>query len=571
MSKVLPWGLPFSLVLLLAVKASAPIYREIPPSASGITWVHENGRSPQHYLPETVGAGVAIFDYDNDGWMDILLVNSGPVAFYNPETPLQFALYRNNHDGTFSDVTQKAGITTAFFGMGVAVGDYDHDGYEDIFISGVGRNVLYHNNRNGTFTDVTASSGIKATQWGSSALWFDYDNDGKLDLFVGEFADYSKLRLCGQADSYGGMGMNSGPDTSAYHYCNPKVLAPMPSHLYRNLGDGKFEDVSQSTGISSQLGKAWGAVAADINNDGYTDLFVSNDTMPNFLWANRRGKTFEQIGLEAGVAYSVDGLPRSGMGVDAGDFNHDGMEGLVVANIDLQTSSLYENRGHEIFDDVKDSVGLGPATMWLSGWGLRFLDYDNDGWLDLVLSNGHPDDLVGEQTKGIKYRQPLLLLHNIGGTKLENVSDSAGPAFQRDYSARGLAVGDLNNDGYPDVVMTENGGPVHVLMNTAQSGNNWLGLTLVAKTANAAAVGAILRWSIGGKVLTRQKTAGGSFLSSHDPREIIGAGKGNIDWVEVQWPRPSHHVDRVLHPAMNHYLVITEGQQTIARDKGLVR
>ena len=351
---------------------------------------------------------------------------------------------------------------------------------------------------------MTASSGIKATQWGSSALWFDYDNDGKLDLFVSEFADYSNLRLCSQAESYGGMGMNSAADTSAYHYCNPKVLAPMPSHLYPNLGDGKFEDVSQSTGISSQPGKALGAVAADINNDGYTDLFVSNDTLPNFLWANRRGKTFEQIGLEAGVAYSVDGLPRSGMGVDAGDFNHDGLEDLVVANIDLQTSSLYENHGHEIFDDVKDSIGLGPATMWLSGWGLRFLDYDNDGWLDLVLSNGHPDDFIGEQTGGIKYRQPLLLLHNIGGTRLENVSDSAGP-FQRDYSARGLAVGDLNNDGYPDIVVTENGGPVHVLMNTAQSGNNWLGLTLVAKTANPAAVGTILRWSIGGKVLTHKK------------------------------------------------------------------
>jgi hypothetical protein len=564
MSMAYSVGLPLLLLLLLlADRASTPIYREVPPAESGITWVHESGRSAQRYLPETVGAGVAIFDYDNDGWMDILLVNSGPSTFYNPPAPLPFALYRNNHDGTFSDVTQKAGITTALYGMGVAVGDYDHDGYEDIFISGVGRWVLYHNNRNGTFTDVTASSGIQATQWGSSPLWFDYDNDGKLDLFVGEFADYSNKRLCSQAESYGGMGKSSGADGSGYRYCNPRLLTPMPSHLYRNIGNGKFEDVSQSTGIASQPGKAWGAVAADINGDGYTDLFVSNDTMPNFLWANRKGKTFEQIGLEAGVAYSIDGLPRSGMGVDAGDFNHDGLEDLVVANIDLQTASLYENRGHEMFDDVKDSTGLSPATMWLSGWGLRFLDYDNNGWLDLVLSNGHPDDFVGEETRGIKYRQPLLLLHNFEGKKLENVSDAAGPAFQRDYSARGLAVGDLNNDGYPDIVLTENGGPVHVLMNTAQAGNNWLGLTLVAKTANSAAVGAFLRWSIGGKVLTRQRTAGGSFLSSHDPREIIGAGNGHIDWVEVQWPGPRHHVDRVLHPAMNRYLVITEGQQTI--------
>jgi hypothetical protein len=570
MSEIYPWGLPL-LLLLLGAKDPGPIYQEVPPSTSGITWVHESGRSPQHYLPETVGAGVAILDYDNDGWMDILLVNSGPAAFFHPQTPLPFALYRNNHDGTFSDVTQKAGINTALFGMGVAVADYDHDGYPDIFISGVGKSVLYHNNGDGTFTDVTASSGIKATQWGSSALWFDYDNDGKLDLFVSEFADYSNQRICSQAESYGGMGKDSAAESAGSRYCNPKVLTPMPSHLYHNLGDGKFEDVSQSTGISAQPGKAWGVVAADLNNDGYTDLFVSNDTMPNFLWANRRGKTFEQIGLEAGVAYSVDGLPRSGMGLDAGDFNHDGREDLVVANIDLQTTSLYENQGAEIFDDVKDSTGLGPQTMWLSGWGLRFLDYDNDGWLDLVVSNGHPDDFVAQETNGIKYRQPLLLLHNITGTKLVNVSDSAGPAFHHDYSARGLAVGDLNNDGYPDIVITENGGPVHVLMNTAQAGNNWLGLTLVAKTANPAAVGAILRWSIGGKILTRQKTAGGSFLSSHDPREIIGAGSGHIDWVEVQWPRPSHQVDRILHPAMNRYLVITEGQQAVRRNTQIAR
>ena len=554
-----------------SAKDLAPIYREVPPDVSGITWVHESGRSPRHYLPETAGAGVAIFDYDNDGWMDILLVNSGPATFYNPQTALHFALYHNNHDGTFSDVTQKAAITKAFYGMGVAIGDYDNDGYQDIFISGVGNCVLYHNNGNGTFTDVTASSGIKATQWGSSALWFDYDNDGKLDLFVAEFANYSNERLCSQADSYGGMGNNSGGDASGFRYCNPRVLTPMASHLYRNLGNGKFEDVSQNTGISYQPGKAWGVVAADFNGDGYTDLFVSNDTMPNFLWANRQGKAFEEIGLQAGVAYSIDGLPRSGMGVDAGDFNHDGLEDLVVANIDLQTTSLYENRGHEMFDDIKDSTGLGSMTMWLSGWGLKFLDYDNDGWLDLVLSNGHPDDFIGTETSGIKYRQPLLLLHNIGGTKLENVGDSAGPPFHHDYSARGLAVGDLNNDGYPDIVITENGGPVHVLMNTAQTGNNWLGLSLIAKTANSAGVGAILRWSIGGKVLTRQKTAGGSFLSSHDPREIIGGGKGHIDWLEVRWPRPSHHVDRIIHPPMNQYLVITEGQHPITANKEAVR
>jgi hypothetical protein len=553
-----------------AARSPMPIYREVPPAESGITWVHDNGISPQRYLPEAEGAGVALFDYDNDGWMDILLVNSGPSAFYTPASPRHLALYHNNHDGTFTDVSQKAGLTAELFGMGVAIGDYDHDGYADIFISGVGKCVLYQNNGDGTFTDVTAASGIKATQWGSSALWFDYNNDGKLDLFVDEFADYTNKRLCGEAESYGGMGKKNNSDSTGYRYCNPKVLAPMPSHLYRNLGNGKFEDVSESTGILAAPGKAWGVVAADFNGDGYTDLFVANDTMPDFLWANRQGKTFEDIGLEAGVAYSIDGQPRSGMGIAAGDFNQDGLEDIVAGNIDMQTTSLYENRGHELFDDVKEITGLGRATMWLSTWGLSFLDYDNDGWLDLVLSNGHPDDFVETETSGVKYRQPLLLLRNIEGTRFENVSESAGPAFHRDYSARGLAVGDLNNDGYADIVMMENGGPVHLLMNTAQAKNNWLGVSLISKMANAAAVGAILRWSINGKIRTRQKTAGGSFLSSNDPREIIGAGRGSIDWIEVQWPRPSHCIQRILKPQMNRYFVITEDEKSPAANSATV-
>jgi hypothetical protein len=544
------------IVLFVAASASAQIFREVPSTESGITWSHENGRSKNRYLPETTGAGVAIFDYNNDGWMDILLVNSGTASFYNPGTPLRSALYRNNHDGTFTDVAKEAGLNTDIYGMGVAIGDYDGDGFPDIFISGMAKCVLYHNNRNGTFTDVTEASGIASSQWSTSSVWFDYDGDGKLDLFVGEFADYSTNRICGVSESYGGA--EKGAVQGQSFYCVPSVLKPMPSHLYRNLGGGKFADVSESTGISTRGGRAWGVVAADINGDGYPDLFVSNDLAPNFLWVNQKGKSFEEAGLISGVGYSNDGVARSGMGVDAGDFDRDGREDLIVANIDAQTASLYRNTGRESFDDLNVKTGLGPATRMLSGWGLRFFDYDNDGWLDLILSNGHPDDQVDDRNSGIHYRQPLLLLHNLGGNKTVNVGTAAGNAFTGRYSARGLAVGDLNNDGFPDVVMTENGGPVHLLMNTAQGGNNWLGLTLVPKTANPAAAGSILRWSVGGKIYSRQKTAGGSFLSSHDPREIIGAGKARLDWVEVQWPLPSHRVDRIAHPEMNRYLVISE-------------
>ena len=557
------WGylslsLVFSLAALGAVPNAVPYFREVPPSESGVTWIHHNGFSPNHFLPESTGPGVAIFDYNNDGFMDILLVDSGTSVFYKPDVPLHPVLYRNNGNGTFTDVSKEAGLSADLYGQGVAVADYDGDGYEDVFITGYGKCVLYHNNGNGTFTDVTASSGIKPTQWGSSALWFDYDNDGKLDLFVGEFVDYSSLRVCSASESYGG---ESATTQSAY-YCIPKIFKPMPSELYRNLGKGRFADVSDATGISSKPGKAWGVVATDINDDGFMDLFVSNDTVPNYLWVNRGGKKFEEVGVEAGVGYSSEGAPRSGMGVDAGDFDQDGRQDLVVANIDTQTTSLYHNIGQEVFDDVNLKSGVSQATRMMSGWGLRFFDYDNDGWPDLILSNGHPDDAVETRNAGITYRQPILLMHNVAGAKMDNVSENAGPAFTRRYCSRGLAIGDLNNDGYPDIVFVENGGPVHILMNTASSGNNWLGLILRAKTANPEAVGAIIRWSVAGRVFSMLKTAGGSFLSSQDPREILGAGKHPIDWVEVTWPRPSRRVDRINKPKMNRYVTVVEGEGT---------
>lgn len=553
------------LLLLFATRSPeiGPLFREVLPRESGIAWIHENGRSNNRYLPETSGPGVAIFDYNNDGRMDILLVNSGTSNFYSPKVPLHHALYRNNGDGSFTDVTQQAGITADLFGQGVAIGDYDGDGWQDVLITGYGKLVLYHNNRNGTFSDVTSTSGLRPPKWGTSAVWFDYDNDGKLDLFIGEFADYSKERICAQNESYGGdeAGKGSSPKLQSY-YCHPKFLPPWPSHLYRNLGNGKFQDVSQSTGILARPGKAWGVVATDINGDGYMDLLVANDTMVNYLWVNRHGEKFEEIGLESGVGYSADGMPRSGMGVDAGDFDRDGRVDLIVANINGQTTSLYRNIGNEMFEDINMKTGLAPATRLYSGWGLGFLDYDNDGWPDLILSNGHPNDLIDQSNLGFTYREPILLLRNIHGEKVENVSEGAGDAFRKDYAARGLAIGDLNNDGYPDVVFTESGGPVHVLMNNAAVKNHWLGLLLVPKTTNPAAAGAIIRWSSDGKVFSRLKNAGGSFLSTNDPREIIGAGTTPIEWVEVQWPAPSHRVDRITAPQMDRYLTLTEGGGT---------
>src|SRR5215510_11876452 len=318
-------------LLLLAGSVLLPstpmTFRGVPALESGITWVHVNGHSDKRYLPETIGPGIAIFDYNNDGWMDILFVNSGESAFFQPQKPLRSALYRNNHDGSFTDVGEEAGITANLFGMGVAIGDYDGDGFQDIFLTGYGKSVLYHNNCDGTFREVSGS-GINPPGWSTSALWFDYNIDGKLDLFVCQFVDYSSLRSCGLANSYGGK-IEGIPEADTY-YCIPRIFPPMPSHLYRNDGNGHFTDISKETGILDSLGKGFGVVATDINHDGYLDLFQANDTVANFLFVNREGKKFEEIGLASGVGYSDDGVTRSGMGVDAADFDEDGWQDLFV-------------------------------------------------------------------------------------------------------------------------------------------------------------------------------------------------------------------------------------------------
>jgi len=554
----LTWVLGF--VLVVSVSRLAPVtFRQAQPGETGITWVHTNGHSEHRYLPETIPPGVAIFDYNNDGLMDVLFVDAGESTFFHPTKPLHPVLYRNNGDGTFTDVSEKAGLTTNFFGMGVAVGDYDGDGYPDIFLTGYGRSVLYHNNGGGTFSDVTTQSGIDAPGWSTSAVWFDYNNDGKLDLFVAQFVDYSSLRQCGLANSYGGK-IEGVTDTLSY-YCIPRIFNPMPSHLYRNDGGGHFTDVSREAGVLDSPGKGFGVVATDVNNDGWMDLFQANDTMSNFLFLNRGGGRFEESGLQSGVGYSEEGVPRSGMGVDAADFDADGWQDLFVANIDQETFSIYHNNGDESFTDAGKGSGIADPTRLLSGWGLRFFDYDNDGAIDLILANGHPDDLVDKRMKAVTYKEPLLLFHNDGRGKMNNVSAGSGDVFQGTYAARGLAVGDLNNDGYPDVVVGINGGPPLVLYNNAESRNHWVGLKLVGVRSNPDAAGAIVKWSVNGTVHARLKTAGGSFMSSHDPREILGIGQANkVDWVEIHWPKPSAQIDRLVNVPIDKYLTVVEGK-----------
>ncbi len=533
-----------------------PLFEEITPSRSGIEWVHDNAMSVEHYLPETLGPGCAFLDFDNDGWMDIYLVNSGPCDFWKPSKPIRNALYRNNRNGTFTDVTEKAGVCGGTFGMGVAVGDFDNDGWPDMLVTAYGNCILYKNNRDGTFTDVTAKSGVATPGWTTSAVWFDYDNDGRLDLFICSFVDYSGSHKFECGDNKMGK----------HYYCIPRVFKGTASYLYHNNGDGTFTDVTKGTDIAKSIGKGLGVVTTDINNDGRMDLFVANDTVQNFLYVNRGpgpdgSWKWEEIAMQAEVAFSENGQPRSGMGVDAADLNDDGWQDLFVANVDQEMFSVYQNNKDETFRDVAHVEGVAQATRLLSGWGLKYFDYDNDGEVDLFLANGHPDDMIDNYSLQVRYKEPLLLFHKGEDGKLHDVSDQAGPAFHKPFPARGLAVGDYDNDGAVDVLVCNNGGAPVLLKNNAARGNNWLGIQLTGVHCNRDAIGAKICWTAGGKRFCRLKNNGGSYLSSHDPREVLGLGKADkIESLEIHWPAPSKQVDRFTKVPTNRYVRITEGQ-----------
>jgi hypothetical protein len=533
-------------------------FEEIPPSASGITWTHTSGQSPQFYLPETLGGGAGFIDYDNDGWMDLYFVNSGKCDFYDPHPPLRNALYHNNRDGTFTDVAEKAGVAGGGFGQGVAVGDYDGDGWPDLYVTQYERSILYHNNHDGTFTDVTQKAGVAAPGWASSAVWFDYDNDGRLDLFVCRSVDFHKSsnKFCGNIQS------------GERYYCIPTVYPPMPSYLFHNNGDGTFTDVSEESGIASVKGIAWGVVATDINNDGLMDLFVSNDTVANFLFANRGNGKFEEIGLQSGTGYSADGRARSGMGVDSADYDQDGWMDLFLTDVDEEMFSLYHNSHDETFEDESIANGIGMTVRYMSAWGVKFFDYDNDGNIDLFIVTGHPDNKVADRFSMVTFKEKPLLWHHNGGRDFkhtyQNVSAQSGPVFQTAYAGRGLAIGDFNNDGGIDVLMIPNDGAPVVLRNNVGKLNHWLGLRLIGKTSNPDAVGAIVTWQAGDLKRSAMKIAGGGYLSCHDPRMVLGIGpRTQMDWVEVKWPLPSGKVERLTGLPIDRYITVQEGKGII--------
>ncbi len=535
----------------IGIRAESPVTFTDITRVAGITWVHDNGMSKPRYLPETMVGGAAFLDFNNDDLIDIYLVTASTSVFYKPENPRTNALYRNNGDGTFSDVTSQAGVPGRGFGVGVSVGDYDRDGWVDMFVTGVREGILYHNNGDGTFTDVTERSGAKTPGWGASSAWFDMDNDGWLDLWVCGYVIWEpNLNFkCGGGD--------------VPRYCIPTLFDGQPSWLFRNRGDGTFEDVSQTAGISNPRSKGLGVVAADLNNDGWMDIFQSNDTTENFLFMNKGDNTFQEIGLMAGVAFSYDGRTRSGMGVDAQDYDDDGWIDLFVANIDHEDVSIYRNLGDETFEDaVVDRPELSQATRFMSTFGARFIDLDNNSYEDLVVVNGHPDDQIDYHRGNINYlEKPLLFLNN--GTEFRNASAEAGPAFQATYAGRGLATGDIDNDGDSDLLFLNNGQAPVLARNDGGNRNHWLGLELSGVKSNPHGVGTRIEYQVAGKKRIHYVAGGSSYQSDHDKRVLLGFGiQSEAGEIRINWP--SGTVDVLNNPQLNRYMKLVEGQSPAA-------
>jgi enediyne biosynthesis protein E4 len=530
--------------------------------SAGIHFRHDNAASPEKYLIETMGAGCAWIDYDQNGLLDLYLVNSAATRLYTPKEPLRSALYRNNGDGTFTDVTENARVgAEGLFGMGVAVGDYDNDGFPDLFVLGYGRCILYHNNGDGTFTDVTARAGVSNTgRWASSAAWFDYDNDGLLDLVIANYVDWSPDRnfWCGEH----GPGMRS--------YCHPDDYNGQPPTLYHNNGDGTFTDVSQKSGVGLKPGNGLGVVTFDYDDDGWQDVFIANDSMANFLFHNNRDGTFRDVGYAAGVAVSADGLPEAGMGTDAADTTGDGRMDLIVTHLDSQLARLYRNRGDGTFDDATLQSQLGYATFHMSGFGTRFMDYDNDGARDIFMANGHVLDNIERYKSSVHYAESKLMFRNLGTGTFENVSGRLGPDFLLPCVSRGAAVGDFDNDGGLDILVNNNGGAPQVLRNEGGNRNHWIQIFLIGTKSNRDAVGARVKLAAGNLTLYDQKKGGMSYQSAQDPRLHFGLGDRRIvDSLEIRWP--SGATTKLQNLKADQVVTVKEGQGVVERSFPSIR
>ena len=518
--------------------------------AAGITFVQDSTQSDEKYYLETMGTGVGWIDYDQDGLMDLYFVQSAATDIYKPPHPLRSALYHNNGDGTFTDVTAKAGVGgEGHYGQGVAVGDFDNDGWPDLYVTGYGRAILYHNNHNGTFTDVTAKAGVAGEGgWSTSAGWFDYDKDGWLDLVVTNYIDWSpKNNLwCGER----GPGYRS--------YCNPGNYKGQKTKLYRNNHDGTFADVSEKSGVGLPESKGMGVVLADFDNDGWPDIAIANDTWPNFLFLNNHDGTFKDVSLVSGLAASEDGKYEAGMGIDAADVNGDGLPDVYITHLDLELNRLYLNNGDSTFTDGTYASGIGANARLLSGVAAKFLDYDNDGWVDIVQLNGAMLDNVTLYHSEISYKEPLLMFHNLGMGRFAMTSSQLGADFLRPVAGRGLATADFDNDGDVDIAVNNRGESPELLRNDGGNGNHWLEVLLVGTKSNRDGTGAQLKLTSEGFAQVKQAEGGTSYMSASDPRIHFGLGKrAKAESLVITWP--SGQVEKLANLPIDTIIAVKEG------------
>jgi enediyne biosynthesis protein E4 len=498
---------------------------------SGVKFVLNNGTTGDKPIIDSTLGGVALLDYDNDGYLDIFFTNGASIPGLNKSNPaFSNRLYHNNHDGTFTDVTEHAGVAGAGYSMGAAAADYDNDGWADLYVTGVNRNILYHNNRDGTFADVTQKAGVTGISsekklWSVSAAWIDYDNDGLLDLFVTNYLEWSpeNSRVCGAP----------GKRLS----CPPSLYKGEPNILYHNNGDGTFTDVSVATGIAKSIGKGMGVAIADYDGDGWTDIFVANDNERNFLFKNQHGRGFDEVGVESFVAYTDDGVPVSSMGVDFRDWSNNGRPGLFVTALGGETFPLYRNEDHKLFTMATYESGIGFATFKMSGWGAGIYDFDNDGYKDLFSANSHVSENADVNPQQ-QYRQPNGVFQNLGNATFRDVSSEVGAALRLRAAHRGAAFGDLNNDGKLDVVVSAIGSPAEALYNTSTGGNHWIAIETVGSKSNRDGIGTRIKLTgASGLVQYNEVTTAGSYASSSDKRAHFGLGHDSlVKEIELRWP-----------------------------------
>ena len=544
-------GLLFLMTMLASMAGAQSVaFRDVTTQA-GIRYRHNNGAFGKKYLPETMGPGAAFIDYDNDGYQDILITN-GTDWPGRPKTASTPKLYHNNGNGTFTDVTAKAGLNISLFGLGIAVGDFDNDGFDDIFLSALGQSHLFRNNGNGTFTDVTKSAGLSGPQeFSTSAAFVDYDKDGKLDLVV---ANYVQWSIAG--DLYCSL------DGTKKSYCTPESYKGASARLWHNLGGGKFEDASHKAGLFDATSKSLGIAILDADNDGWPDILLANDTQPNKLYANQKNGTFKETGVSAGIAFSEDGIARAGMGVDAGDYDRSGKQSIIISNFANQMISLYHNEGNGLFVDEAPRSEVGRKSLLSLGFGCFFFDYDNDGWLDILVANGHIENEIEKIQKRVTYAEPPHLFRNVGKGKFDEVTTKSGPAFAAPRVARGAAYGDIDNDGALDVLFTTNGGPVYLFRNV-DGKNHSIRFKLVGTKSNRDGIGAVVKVTAGGETQQQMLRSGSTYLSQNELIVTAGLGQNHkADSVEIQWP--SGTVDRLTNIAADQYVVVQEGKAIVS-------